>query len=188
MGVGEEGYGPNPRVYSSADYDALAAEFKVLAERYAKLQTGEDGVVARVVAERDAALAELAALKGGHEVAQYQYLSRGETARWWNIEESDAAQAKAEGFEVRELFASPPAQASAWVPASERLPDGWSVRECCDMEADIYGLIVSSPRVDGVSASNSVWPTDTDPAHLLLWHLLAAAPTPGASDGKGGKP
>lgn len=53
------------KAYSASDYDALAAEFKDLAERYAKLQIGEDGVVARVVAERDAALAELAALKGG---------------------------------------------------------------------------------------------------------------------------
>lgn len=47
----------------ASDYDALAAEFKELAERYAKLQTGEDGLVSRVVAELTAIRAA-----GGEEV------------------------------------------------------------------------------------------------------------------------
>lgn len=56
---------------------------------------------------------ELAALKVGQDVAQHQYLSRGETARWWNIEESDVARAKEEGLEVRKLYARPLPQPSA---------------------------------------------------------------------------
>lgn len=54
------------------DYAALEAEnarlqsaFDELAERYGKLQTGEDSLLARVVTERDAACAQLAAIQGG---------------------------------------------------------------------------------------------------------------------------
>jgi len=54
------------------DYAALEAEnarlqsaFDELAERYGKLQTGEDSLLARVVTERDAARAQLAAIQGG---------------------------------------------------------------------------------------------------------------------------
>ena len=72
MSVGTEGSGPNPRTYSRAEYAALEVEnarlqsaFDDLAERYGKLQTGEDSLLARVVTERDAALAQLAAIQGG---------------------------------------------------------------------------------------------------------------------------
>lgn len=67
---------------------------------------------ATLIAERDDLAAELAALKVGQDVAQHQYLSRGETARWWNIEESDVARAKEEGLEVRKLYARPLPQPS----------------------------------------------------------------------------
>ena len=55
-----------------SDYADLEAEnarlqsaFDELAERYGKLQTGEDSLLARVVTERDAARAQLAAIQGG---------------------------------------------------------------------------------------------------------------------------
>lgn len=54
------------------DYAALEAEnarlqsaFDELAERYGKLQAGEDSLLAKVVTERDTACAQLAAIQGG---------------------------------------------------------------------------------------------------------------------------
>ena len=65
-----ECYGTLGRLES--ERDALEAEnarlqsaFDELAERYGKLQTGEDSLLARVVTERDAALSQLAAIQGG---------------------------------------------------------------------------------------------------------------------------
>ena len=59
-----------------ADYAALEAEnarlqsaFDELAERYGKLQTGEDSLLARVVTERDALRAELVAARKQEPVA-----------------------------------------------------------------------------------------------------------------------
>ena len=56
----------------ATDYADLEAEnarlqsaFDELTERYGKLQTGEDSLLARVVTERDAARAQLAAIQGG---------------------------------------------------------------------------------------------------------------------------
>ena len=66
------GEGCEVEVVTASDYAALEAEnarlqsaFDELAERYGKLQTGEDSLLARVVTERDAALAQLAAIQGG---------------------------------------------------------------------------------------------------------------------------
>ena len=66
------GEGCEVEVVTARDYAALEAEnarlqsaFDELAERYGKLQTGEDSLLARVVTERDAALAQLAAIQGG---------------------------------------------------------------------------------------------------------------------------
>ena len=47
-----------------ADNARLQSAFDELAERYGKLQTGEDSLLARVVTERDAARAQLAAIHG----------------------------------------------------------------------------------------------------------------------------
>ena len=48
-----------------AENARLQSAFDELAERYGKLQTGEDSLLARVVTERDAARAQLAAIQGG---------------------------------------------------------------------------------------------------------------------------
>ena len=48
-----------------AENARLQSAFDELAERYGKLQTGEDSLLVRVVTERDAARAQLAAIQGG---------------------------------------------------------------------------------------------------------------------------
>ena len=52
------------------------------------------------------------------------------------------------------------------------MPDGWRIRECEDVDADLKGFIISSPLMDGERSSNSVWHTDADPAHRLLYEIL----------------
>lgn len=56
------------------------------------------------------------------------------------------------------------------------VPEGWAVRQVSD-DGDV-GFVVGAPRDEaGVRASTSVWEGDSDPAHLLLWHMLAATPS-----------
>ena len=57
-----------------ATIDTLTQDFKELGERYSKLQTGEDSMLHRVIAERDAYKAEIERLKGG----------QGEPVAWVN--------------------------------------------------------------------------------------------------------
>lgn len=51
----------------AAECERLRGDFEELAERYGKLQAGEDSLLAKVVTERDQALAELSALKAHRE-------------------------------------------------------------------------------------------------------------------------
>lgn len=60
-------------------------------------------------------------------------------------------------------------------PPSVAVPEGWSVRQVEDQGN--AGFIVGSPRVNGVRTNTSVWRDDEDPAHQLLAHMLAAAPS-----------
>lgn len=61
-------------------------------------------------------------------------------------------------------------------PPSVAVPEGWSVRQVEDQGN--AGFIVGSPRVNGVRTNTSLWLDDEDPAHQLLAHMLAAAPSP----------
>jgi hypothetical protein len=63
----------------------------------------------------------------------------------------------------------------ALAQSAAALQDGWAVRPHND--GGMTGYIVSTPRVDGVRTSTSVWPTDEDPAYRLLHLMLAARPT-----------
>lgn len=54
------------------------------------------------------------------------------------------------------------------------IPDGWRI-ERRELDGSVC-FIIGSPRMAGVRSNTSVWLSDSDPAHLLLWHLLDAAP------------
>lgn len=54
------------------------------------------------------------------------------------------------------------------------VPEGWRV-ERRELDGSVC-FIIGSPRIVGVRSNTSVWESDSDPAHLLLWHMLAAAP------------
>ena len=56
---------------------------------------------------------------------------------------------------------------------SAGVPEGWRITPTDDGD----GFIVSSPRIDGVASHTAVFPDDNDPAHKLLWVMLAAAPS-----------
>ena len=60
------------------------------------------------------------------------------------------------------------------------VPDGWRI-ERRELDGSVC-FIIGSPRLLGVRANTSVWESDSDPAHLLLWHMLAAAPAAPAAD------
>lgn len=58
------------------------------------------------------------------------------------------------------------------------VPEGWSARLIKD--GDAAGYVVSTPQDEaGVRSNTSVWADDDDPAHAMLWHMLAAAPAQG---------
>ena len=60
------------------------------------------------------------------------------------------------------------------------VPDGWRI-ERRELDGSVC-FIIGSPRLLGVRANTSVWESDSDPAHLLLWHMLYAAPAAPAAD------
>ena len=63
------------------------------------------------------------------------------------------------------------------------IPDGWRI-ERRELDGSVC-FIIGAPRMAGVRSNTSVWLSDSDPAHLLLWHLLAAAPAqPAAQEGE----
>ena len=56
------------------------------------------------------------------------------------------------------------------------VPEGWQIAPTKDGD----GFIVSSPRINGVASHIAVFSNDKDPAHKLLWHMLAAPAQPAA--------
>lgn len=62
---------------------------------------------------------------------------------------------------------------AAWQRAQAAVvPEGWQIAPTNDGD----GFSISSPRVNGIASHTAVFPDDNDPAHKLLWHMLAAAP------------
>lgn len=157
----------------------LAAECERLREETAVLV----GEIAEIEVRRDAALAELAALKGGREAVAWAVCrEHGKVDALIAAYASESA-AKAHvnsyatkgcsGLHVTPLYTAPPAQASAW-------PEGWKlvpVEPTHEMEvAGCEGYM----RADGNFIMHN-----SSMGHAYA-AMLAAAPTPGASDGKGG--
>lgn len=69
-------------------------------------------------------------------VAQWQSMSCGEGGRWFNIADSDAEQAKSDGFEVRALYTHPaPSQPSGRVELSRQFVD--AVKQLCKDFSDL---------------------------------------------------
>lgn len=208
MSIGMEGDGPNPRVYSKADYDALAAEcerlrldnlskngsMKAFGEQIAALQRAvknRDKLKARAEADLDAALAELAALKGGREAVatKWGHGVQGVPPYGFTCHADRRDQWIAEGKEVYVMDTAPPAQASAWVAGVE------AVAKLIEKKADDYAMEYGHDDMGGLSFGSGQHAQAKADYHGSLIELaeevramLAAAPTPGASDGKGDKP
>lgn len=140
----------------ASDYDALAAECELLRGTLAAAQR----VTLAVCDERDAALAELAALKGGREAVAWRY-RHSEQERW------HVGDAPKSWWECQPLYAAPPAQASAWVPEGWKLVPVEMTREMIDAANSARGWVESDSLSRGCYKA-----------------MLAAAPTPGSSDGK----
>ena len=87
---------------------------------------------------------------------------------------------EAEGFEVRELFASPPAQASAWVPE----------RYTCIGKGGEYQLLGLAQGAGTLKGFNHMVYRNRDGVMFVrepedfLSRMEKIAPTPGASDGR----
>ena len=128
----------------------------------------------RAEAERNAALAELAALKGGQEAVAMIRYARGVPGFENEMPHVVSCNDLPDG--LYPVYLAPPAQASAWV-------EGWRPAPLEPTPAMIdvavsHALMVSlSSEYNWSSYMRDVW-----------LRMLAAAPTPGASDGKGVKP
>ena len=68
----------------------------------------------------------------------------------------------------------------AQLAQQQGVPDGWRV-ERSELDGSVC-FIIGAPRLMGVRSNTSVWESDSDPAHLLLWHMLAAAPAPAQAE------
>lgn len=55
---------------------------------------------------------------------------------------------------------------------TQLVPEGWKVSEIVD--DGVTGLIIGTPRVDGIRTNTSVWVDDEDPAHQLLALILVS--------------
>ncbi len=66
-----------------------------------------------------------------------------------------------------------PLHVAAWQRTQAAgVPEGWRIAPTGDGD----GVVVSSPRINGIASHTAVFPDDNDPAHKLLWAMLAAAP------------
>lgn len=178
-----------------ADYDALATECERLrgdlemamkVPSVAAMHSYLDAECAKqnieLAAERDAALAELAALKCGREAIGRIGASHGYKERFpiWNTPDGS------EPPVGTKLYTAPPAQASAWVP------EGLQV---VMQQRDHYAARVADLELVLLRIADDYQPSTDAEAPLALGEMreairglvLAAAPTPGASDGKGGE-
>ena len=133
-----EGAGVGDTLRLLADYDALEREL-------------------------DAALAELAALKGRQEAVAWRVTGKGGltvTPQYPSWAEDDSR------LLIEPLYTAPPAQASAWVPEGSR-----KVFICRDCE----GVYSDEP----VSQCDCTGREIYDEGYIVM-----LAPTPGASDGR----
>lgn len=205
------------RIKAETERDALAAECERLREETAVLV----GEIAEIEVRRDAALAELAALKpfceycgGNDEFPQDHCVDctrpAGDVAALKGGQVVVAMIRYARGvpgFEnemphvvscndlpdgLYPVYLAPPAQASAWVAVSERLPvhlelvlvwlaysdDEGERQETIDF-ADFH-----APSQDNQWFSPYAFSAEQHP-HVTHWQPITA-PTPGASDGNGG--
>lgn len=130
--------------------------------------------------ERDAALAELAALKGGREAVatKWGHGVQGVPPYGFTCHADRRDQWIAEGKEVYAMETAPPAQASAWVPEG------------------LVRKVVTDALIGMVSGVSGMSPPPNEPPPQFIQAAidravdriiaaLAAAPTPGDSDGKG---
>lgn len=124
-------------------------------------------------AERDQLRAELSAIRAQKPAAMMGW---GDDGVWTDGDEKDIANAGCEGFETRTLYAAPPL-ASAWVP------EGWRLVPAEPTEAMVDAGCREHTCVQGDS-----WYSDSEisehDAIDVFKAMLAAAPTPGASDGE----
>lgn len=101
----------------------LRGDFEELAERYGKLQAGEDSLLVKVVTERDHLRAELAALKAqqvGQEPAGEVHLRTGGGISLLHVE---LAQSLPPGTKLYTAPQPAPAQdVAGWISVAERLP------------------------------------------------------------------
>lgn len=164
-----------------SDYDALAAECERL-----QREAGNDAIAYRAAierqneirAERDAALAELAALKGGREAFAIECgLSNGDGTYSVHIKRYPLPSyiEPHKDHPVKLLYTAPPAQGSAWV------------------EEGLVRKVVTDALIGMVSGVSGMSPPPNEPPPQFIQaaidravdritEALAAAPTPGASD------
>ena len=166
-----------------SDYDALAAECERLREERDSYQR----IGIRNMQACDAALAELAALKGGQEAVAWQ-VGHPQVAGGWKCYERYPDWADGHpALTIRPLYPAPPAQASAWVPVSESLPaDRRDVMlYCADTKEHFVGFSKGGGLFQFAQDGNGL-SIVCRPSH---WRYIedSDAPTPGASDGKGGE-
>ena len=134
-------------------------EYSDIMERHGKLQM----TAGAIAEERNQLRAELAALKAQEPAFMWH---KGATE-----DESEVVDVDCACPCCVPLYAAPVSEAKA---QGAVMPDGWRIRECEDVDADLKGFIISSPLMDGERSSNSVWHTDADPAHKLLYEMLAS--------------
>ena len=84
------------------------------------------------------------------------------------IKNGTIAQLKARNAQLEDRNAALAVQVEA-----RQVPEGWKV-DRRELDGAIC-FIIGTPRKNGVRTNTSVWESDSDPAHLLLWHLLAAS-------------
>ena len=171
---------------------------ETLAERYMRELQTELAIYSRMTPEqisdmatelhnalaaRDAALAELAALKGGQEAVAMIRYARGVPGFENEMPHVVSCNDLPDG--LYPVYLAPPAQASAWVAVSERLPEsGIDVFVVGVKHGAVYHTVAGLFH-DKWASQETEEATRFEPTH---WQPLPTAPTPGASDGKGGKP
>ena len=140
--------------------------------------------------------AELAALKGGQEAVAWAVCREPGKVDALSAAYASESAAKAHvnsyatkgcsGLHVTPLYPAPPAQASEWVPVSESLPaDRRDVMlYCADTKEHFVGFSKGGGLFQFAQDGNGL-SIVCRPSH---WRYIedSDAPTPGASDGKGG--
>lgn len=169
----EEGYGPANLMHRLEH--GIASQYGYNAE-----------TVVRMEAQRDAAMAELAALKGGQEAVATVTISHFRQDP--TMENVDFQLDAKLPCGTHKLYLAPPAQASAWVPVSERLPAETYAYGC--HTDDVLCRTRSGKLIIAMLARTTTGPVwydqQSQERDVTHWQPLPAAPTPGASDGKGG--